>query len=46
MKRSDSMSRLTARFVIGILFGCITGIFTGYACAVIGITEELKEDEW
>lgn len=40
------MSRLAAGFVIGILFGCITGITIGCACAVIGITEELKEDEW
>lgn len=40
------MSRLAAGFVIGTLFGCITGVFAGYACAVIGITEELSEDEW
>ena len=40
------MRRLAAGFVIGTLFGCITGVFAGYACAVIGITEELSEDEW
>ena len=46
MKRSDIMIRLAAGFIIGILFGCITGIFTGYACAVSGRAEELSEDEW
>lgn len=40
------MSRLAAGFVIGTLFGCIAGIFAGYACAAIGITEEMKEDMW
>ena len=40
------MSRLAAGFVIGTLFGCITGITIRCACAVIEITEELKEDEW
>lgn len=46
MKRSDSMRRLAAGFFVGTVFGCIAGIFAGYACAAIGITEELSEDEW